>query len=87
MLVGVGAVGRMPFHDAPNSKGAPALGGSWRMPRTLGSTDDRRRRSIKCYLKYWGEDLLRNKTRKSGTPPVPEEKARKLSELVLLLPG
>ena len=28
------------------------------MPRNPGSTDDRRRRSIKCHVKYWGLHLI-----------------------------
>ena len=32
---------------------APALSEGWRMPRNPGSTDDRRRRSIKCSARYW----------------------------------
>ena len=50
--------------SSPNLKGvqpsprpvalrAPALREGWRMPRNPGSTDDRRRRSIKCHVKYW----------------------------------
>ena len=40
--------------SSPSSKGAPALSEGWRMPRNAGSTDNRRQRSIRCYVKCWG---------------------------------
>ena len=37
----------------PVALGAPALREGWRVPRNPGSTDNRRRRSIKCSARYW----------------------------------
>ena len=37
----------------PVAHRAPALREGWRAPRNPGSTDNRRRRSIKCSARYW----------------------------------
>ncbi len=74
-LIGCPSAGRGGARrSSPNPKEAPALREGWRMPRNLGSTDDRRRRSIKCSAKYWGapsRNMRQGESRhttKSGAP-------------------